>query len=105
MEKKVINHPDFTTPVQSISNFSTEVINRRSIQKINKNIPFYPDPTYKPPPKLVRNPMSGSPENIDISLELNTDFEENSPFQEGVMLETYQRPDKSFFRNLKNWKV
>ena len=26
------------------------------------------------------------------------DFEENSPFQEGVLSETYQRPDKSFFK-------
>ena len=28
------------------------------------------------------------------------DFEENSPFQEGVMLETYQRPDKWYFQEL-----
>ena len=33
----------------------------------------------------------------DIDPELNTDFEENSPFQEGVISETYQRPDKSYF--------
>ena len=74
-----------------------EVINRGMIQKINKDIPFYPDPTYRPPPKPVRITMS---ENKDISPELNTDFEENSPFQEGVILETYQRPDKSFFHEL-----
>ena len=63
-----------------------------------KNIPFYPDPTYKPPPKLIRIPTSEGPENIDISPEINTDFEENSPFQEGVTSETYQRPDRSFFQ-------
>ena len=28
----------------------------------------------------------------------NFDFEENSPFQEGVMSKTFQRPDKSFFQ-------
>ena len=94
IEKKVIYQPHFTTPVQSISNSSAEVINRRPIQKINKNIPFYPDPTYRPPLKLVRIPISESPENIDINLELNTDLGENSPFQEGVILKTYQRPDK-----------
>ena len=91
---KVINQPDFATPVQSINNSSAEVINRKPIQKINKDIPFYPDPTYRPPPKPVRIPTSESPENIDISPELNIDFEENSPFQEGVISETYQRPDK-----------
>ena len=35
---------------------------------------------------------------MDISPELNTDFEENLPFQEAVISETYQRPDKSFFQ-------
>ena len=31
----------------------------------------------------------------------NFDFEENSPFQEGIMSETFQRPDKSFFQEPK----
>ena len=35
---------------------------------------------------------------IDINPELKTDFKENSPFQDGVILETYQRPDKLFFQ-------
>ena len=26
------------------------------------------------------------------------DFENNSPFQEGIISETYQRPDKSYFQ-------
>ena len=37
----------------------------------------------------------------DISPNINFDFEENSPFQEGVMSETFQIPDKSFFQNPK----
>ena len=100
MRKKVINQPEFSTPVQSISNSSTEAINRRMIQKIRKDIPFYPDPACRPPPKQLRIPMSESLENIDISPELNTDFKENSPFpiSRGVISETYQRPDKSFFQ-------
>ena len=64
--------------MQSISKSSTEVINRRKIQKINRDIPFYPDPTYRPPPMPLRITMSESPQNIDISLELNTDFKESS---------------------------
>ena len=31
-------------------------------------------------------------------LRTDTDFEENSPFQEGVISETYQRLDKSYFQ-------
>ena len=74
------------------------MINRRTIQKISKGIPFYPDPTYRPPPKIVRIPMSEVSENINVNQEPNIDFKENSPFQEGVILETYQRPDESFFQ-------
>ena len=91
IEKKVITHPDFTTPVQSVNNPSAGVINR--MPKI-KDIPIHPDPTYRPPPKPTKVPTSESPENIDI----NIDFEENSPFQERVILETYQRPNKTFFQ-------
>ena len=82
-----------------------EIINREMMQNISKDIPFYPDPTYRPPPKPVSIPMSEVSENIDIDQELNTNFEENSPFQEGVVSEMYQRPDKSLSKNLENWKV
>ena len=33
--------------------------------------------------------------NLDLDLEINKDFEENSPYQEGIISEIYQRPDKS----------
>ena len=42
--------------------------------------------------------MSNIPGNLfDIDSEPNTDFEDNSPFQEGLISETYQRPDKPYF--------
>ena len=47
--------------------------------------------------------MSKLPEYMDINLELKTDFEENSAFQEGVISESYQRPDKSFFQEPQEW--
>ena len=67
--------------------------------------PFYPGPTYRPPPKLIRSNVSRGQENSQsshspeyTSSDINLDFEENSPFQEGVISEAYQRPDKSFFQ-------
>ena len=39
-----------------------------------------------------------SSEITNINPEINLDFEDNSPFQEGVISEAYQRPDKSFFQ-------
>ena len=80
IENKVITHTDSTTPVQSVNSPTTEAINRRPMIK---NILFYPDPTYRPPTKPIRIPKSDGQENIDISPEINIDFEEYSPFQEG----------------------
>ena len=37
-------------------------------------------------------------QKMDINPELNTGLEENSPFQEDEISETYKRPDKSFFQ-------
>ena len=68
------------------------------MQKISKEIPFYQDPIYRPPSKPVKKPSPKIPGSMDINPELNTDFDENSPFQEGVISERYHRPDKSFFQ-------
>ena len=40
--------------------FSANVIDRRTIQDARKEIPFYPDPVYRPPPKAVETSV---PEN------------------------------------------
>ena len=37
----------------------------------------------------------------NINADINLDFEENSPFQEGVISETFQRLHKTFFQNPK----
>ena len=74
---------------------------------LTTDVPFYPGPIYRPPPKPIRSSMEGShegsqssnsAESTDIDTKINIDFEENSPFQEGVTLETYQRPNESFFQ-------
>ena len=72
------------------------------------NVPFYPGPPYRPLPKPIRSNMPRSEESWqslpsveNINPDINLDFEENSPFQEGVISETYQRPDKSFFQEPK----
>ena len=88
-----------------------------SINKMNEGMthtrPFNPRSSLpsrsnlQPPPKLIRSNMpriqeglqsSYSPENI--TSDINLDFEENSPFQEGVISEAYQRVDKLFFQNV-----
>ena len=36
--------------------------------------------------------------DLDTDNDINTDFEENSPYQEGIISETYERPDKSYVK-------
>ena len=72
---------------------------------INNNKSFLPDvplllyPLHKP---LNKKQNMVSPNNQNT--EINYDIKENSPFQEGIILELIQRPDKSFFQNPKKLK-
>ena len=61
------------------------------------DIPFHLDPVYRPPPKPIKHDVSypqSSTSIEDINPNINFDFEENSPFQQGIMSKTFQRPDK-----------
>ena len=58
--------------------------------------PFFPNPVMKPLPrpsdKIAQNDRQI---NLDLDLEINKDFEENLPDQEGVISEIFQQLDKS----------
>ena len=55
-----------------------------------------------PPPKPIRSSAPKGQESSHsseyTSSDINLDFEETSPFQEGVISEAYQRLDKLFFQ-------
>ena len=72
------------------------------------DVPFHPGAMYRPHPKPIRSNMPRSQESLqsspsteNINPDINLDFEENSPFQGGIISETYQIPDKSFFQESK----
>ena len=58
------------------------------------DVPLLPCPLHEP---LQKKQNITGPQ--DMKTEINLDIEENSPFQEGVISELIQRPDKSFFQN------
>ena len=96
IEMRIRNQAQSSDLVKSITILMMEVTHR---SPMIKDIPFYPGPTYRPPPKPVRTPTPGGSkcsESTNIDPEINIDFEENSPFQEGIILEIYQRPNRSF---------
>ena len=55
------------------------------------------------PPKQqpIKQNITQNIQEINPNPNINFDFEENSPFQEGIMSETFQRWDKSFFQHPK----
>ena len=97
---KVIPIPDYTIPQTRYGDdSSSRMVKRKPIQDISREILRYQDPIYRLPPNSTEIPMPEVPRNLsDLDPENNTDFKENSPFQEGVISETYQRPDKSYFQ-------
>ena len=70
---------------------------------INNNRSFSPDVLLHPlhKPLLKQQDMDTAIPNNNSS-SINLDIEENSPFQEGVISETIQRPDKMFFQKPKS---
>ena len=97
IETRKTNHVHTKDLMHSINNTSGRMTNNNPLIP---DVPFHPGPVYSLPPKPIKQDVSypqssqGSTniENIDP----NFDFEENSPFQEGIMSKTFQRPDKSF---------
>ena len=104
IETRKTNHVHTKDLMHSINNASGKMTNNNPLIP---DTPFHPGPVYRPPPKPIKQDMSHpqssqSSTNIEnINPDINFDFEENSPFQEGIMSEIFQRPDKSFFQEPK----
>ena len=88
---------------------SSQGTNGTCDRAINNDQPFLPDVplhlgTLHKPSSIQQN--ASTVRLINPNTSVNLDFEENSPFQEGIMSETIQRPDKSFFfKTQKNLKI
>ena len=59
----------------------------------SEGLPLYILPRSRPPPK----PPDQLTNKLDIGY-TKTDIEENSPFQENIISEIYERPDIFYFR-------
>ena len=60
--------------------------------------PSYYDPYARPPPKPpdISDPLDSWKDLLDNDLDRKVEIEENSPFQEGIISEIYERPDISY---------
>ena len=73
------------------------------IQQIGPKIqhrpsPPYHDPYARPPPKPpdITNPLDSQKDLLDNDSDRKVEIEENSPFQEGIISEIYERPNTSY---------
>ena len=97
-QRKVIGIPQVgqntSTSIKQGRHITPTYLNRPQTEILQS--PNYPDPVMKPPPrppdKITQNDRQI---NLDLDLEINQDFEVNSAYQEGIIPEIYQRPEKS----------
>ena len=81
-----------TNSIQGTNSTCDRSVNNNNNDPFLPDVPLCQDPLLKPSTLQNTNKIKVSP-NTDL------DFEENSPFQEGIISETFQRPDKSFLES------
>ena len=66
----------------------------------HRPIPSYHDPYARPPlkPPDISDSSDSQKDLLDKDLDRKVEIEENSPFQEGIILEIYERPDNSYMQ-------
>ena len=84
-----------TNSIHSANSMSDRLINNNPFMP---DVPLHPDLLLRAPRQqtIIQNTQE-----INPNPNVNFDFEENSPFQEGIMLETFQRAENQFSRTQK----
>ena len=104
--RTVVPLPEPTNQLQSHVQSQHHLIDPTHIpQQIGPKIqhrptPSYPDPYARPPPKPpdISDPLDNWKDLLDNDLDRKVEIEENLPFQEGTILEIYERPDISYIQ-------
>ena len=96
------NHIPTRDLMHSINNMSGRMTNNNSLIP---DVPFHPGPVYRPPPKPIKQDVS-YPQSSQSSTNIKNinpkfNFEENSPFQQGVMSKTISETDQIIFSRAK----
>ena len=76
----------------------TSIIHQVGPKIQHRPSPSYHDPHTRPPPKPpdITDPLDSQKDLLDNDLDRKVEIEENSPFQEGIISEIYERPDTSY---------
>ena len=109
IEKKETNSPEQRNQIVGQNNSAQrDEIRKSQMEQSRENIPeqihvpqkpiipMYPNQISNPIPKLPERVIQNDRQtDLELDLEINRDIEENSPYQEGIISEIYQRPHKS----------
>ena len=100
---KETRRPQIEQSVNKNIEQNRENISKQGFDPKQPIIPIYPNQIAQPLPKLPERVIQDDRQiDVELDLEINKDFEENSPYQEGIISEMYQRPNKSQIWILQN---
>ena len=94
-------------PIKAEKENDSKILPSRMDQQIPRGIvipsgalihPIVMPPNIRPPPKPPN--VDNATTSPNLGPEPNLDFEENSPYQEGIITETYVAPDQSYLEQL-----
>ena len=76
----------------------TRIMQQIGLKIQHRLSPPYHDPYTRPPPRPpdITDPLDSQKDLLDNDSDQKIEIEENSPFQEGIISETYERPDTSY---------
>ena len=95
-QRKETRKPHIVQSVDKNIEQSRENISKQGFDPQEPIIPIYPNQIAQSIPKLPEKVIQDDRQiDLELDLEINKDFEENSPYQEGIISEIYQRPVKS----------
>ena len=103
IEKRETNSPEQgNQTVDQVNSVHRDDIRKSPMEQSREIIPeqiYVPQKPIIPiHPNQMPKPTSKLPERViqtDLDLDINRDIEENSPYQEGIISEIYERPHKS----------
>ena len=101
-QEVTIDSTKYPEPNQLITH-RTETSTMRQVWDKNREYPCQPNPYFRPPPRPPNNLWLQSPKtNTTNESDIDIEFEENLPHQEGIISEIYQRPNKNYFQEPKD---
>ena len=101
-QEVTIDSAKYPEPKQLITH-RPETSTMRQVWDRDREYPCQPDPYFRPPPRLPDNLWPRSPKtNTTNKSDIDIEFEENLPHQEGIISEIYQRPNRNYFQEPKD---